>query len=108
MSRSALLLVSFLVLTACGGGGGGGDPPVVLVTTLADMSAITVPITTTQQYLCRQFVTDICRPALLQGTFSMVLRGLENATTNNVFLAYVLRAVTPDGGTFLGTLSSST
>lgn len=79
-------------------------------TALTDSTAITVPITTTQDILCYQFVSDrIFMPVRLDASvlFSMVIRGLENATTNNVFLAYVLRAFTPDGGTSLGTLASS-
>lgn len=79
-------------------------------TALTDSTAITVPITTTQDILCYQFVSDrIFMPVRLDASvlFSMVIRGLENATTNNVFLAYVLRAFTADGGTSLGTLASS-
>jgi hypothetical protein len=76
---------------------------------LTDSTAITVPITTTQDYLCYQFVSDeVFLPVRItaQDVFSLVIRGLENATTSNVFLAYVLKAVTSDGGTSLGTLSS--
>ncbi len=79
-------------------------------TALTNSSAITVPITTTQQILCYQFVTNRAfLPVRLDASvrLSMVIRGLENATTNNVFLAYVLRALSPDGGTVLGTLASS-
>ena len=79
-------------------------------TALTNSSAITVPITTVQQILAYQFTSNqIFLPVQLDASvlFSMVLRGLENATTNNVFLAYVLRAVSVDGGTFLGTLASS-
>lgn len=78
-------------------------------TTLADSTAVTVPITTTQDILGYQFVSDeVFLPVRItaQDVLSMVIRGLENATTNNVFLAYVLKAVSPDGGTSLGTLSS--
>lgn len=79
-------------------------------TALANASAITVPITTTQQILGAQFVSNqVFRPVRLDAsvTFSMVVRGLENATTNNVFLAYVLRAFSPDGQRALATLASS-
>lgn len=79
-------------------------------TALANSSAITVPITTTQQILCYQHTSrQVFAPARLDAsvTFSMVLRGLENATTNNVFLAYVLRAFSADGSRSLGTLASS-
>lgn len=78
-------------------------------TTLADAGAVTVPITTTQDILGFQFVSDdVFLPVRItaQDVFSMVIRGLENATTSNAFLAYVLKAVSPDGATSLGTLSS--
>lgn len=78
------------------------------VSALANQTALTVPITTTQQILSRQYCTEpIPYRTRIEGTFSMVLRGLENATTNNVFLAYVLRVVSIDGGTVRGTLASS-
>ncbi len=79
-------------------------------TARANSSAITVPITTTQQILCYQFIANqVFIPVRLDASvrLSMVISGLEAATTNNVFLAYVLRALTPDGGTVLGTLASS-
>lgn len=80
------------------------------LTTLANTSAITVPITTSQQILCAQFTSNQVFPAVrldASTRFSMVVRGLEAATTNNVFLAYVLRAFTPNGLSSLGTLASS-
>jgi len=80
------------------------------LTALTTSSAITIPVTTTQQVLCDQFVSDeVFQPVRLgsQVTVSMVIRTTENATTNNAFLAYVLRAFSPDGGTVLGTLASS-
>lgn len=83
---------------------------ITVLTTLANSTAVTVPITTTQQILCYQFVSDRVFPPVRLGTdvlFSMVIRGLENATTNNVFLAYVMRAMSQDGGTSFGTLASS-
>lgn len=79
-------------------------------TALTNSSAITVPITTTQQILAYQFTSrQVFRPVRLDAsvTFSMVIRGLENATTNNVFLAYVLRAFSAQGDRVLGTLASS-
>jgi hypothetical protein len=81
-----------------------------VATALANASAITVPITTTQQILGAQFVSrQVFKPTRIDASmlFSMVLRGLENATTNNVFLAYVLRAFSADGLTALATLASS-
>lgn len=79
-------------------------------TALTNSSAITVPITTTQQILAYQFTSrQVFRPTRLDASvlFSMVIRGLENATTNNVFLAYVLRAFSAAGDRSLGTLASS-
>ena len=79
-------------------------------TPLTDSSAITVPITTTQQILAYQFVSNqVFLPVRLDASvlFSMVLRGLESATTANVFLAYVLRAFPANSTTALATLASS-
>lgn len=79
-------------------------------TALTNSTNITVPITTTQQILCYQFTSNQIFPPINLGTdctFSMVLRGLESATTANVFLAYVLRAYSVNGLTSLGTLASS-
>ena len=79
-------------------------------TTLADWGTRTVPITTVQQVLGNQFTSNqIYLPVHLDTSvlFSMVIRGLESATTANVFLAYVLRAFSAAGGRSLGTLASS-
>jgi hypothetical protein len=59
--------------------------------------------------VCAQFVSDIL-PAFAftaSHTVSMVVRAVESATTANVFLAYVLRAVSSDGSSIFGTLASS-
>ncbi len=81
------------------------------VSALTNSSAITIPITTTQQILAYQFISDqIFLPVRLDASvlFSMVVRCSENATTNNAFLAYVLRALGVDGSnTVLATLASS-
>ena len=80
------------------------------VTALTNSSAITVPITTTQQILAYQFVSsEIFLPTRLDTSclFSLVIRGLENATTNNVFLAYVLQAFYERKSTAQVTLASS-
>lgn len=79
-------------------------------TALANSAAITIPITTTQQILAWQGVSDdVFAPIRItaQDLFSMVVRCSENANTNNAFLAYVLRAFSMDGSTSLGTLASS-
>lgn len=72
---------------------------------LTDSAAITVPITTTQDILNRQFVSDLIPPQLISGTVSIVVRGLESATTANVHNAYSLRVINDDG-TVRGTLAS--
>jgi len=81
------------------------------VTAKTNSAAITVPVTTVQQILCYQFISeDVFQPFQFETAhlFSMVIRGLENVTTTNVFLAYVLRCLAADGSnTILGTLSSS-
>ena len=75
---------------------------------LANSTAITVPITTTQQILNRQYVTEpIPYKTYLAGrSFSMVIRGQENATTNNVFPNFHLRVVSMDGTIERGVLGS--
>lgn len=79
------------------------------LTTLTDSSAITVPITTTQDILCYQFVSNqVFKPAKLDTsiTFSMVQRFLESATTANCTIACSLRAFDILGLASLGTLFS--
>lgn len=70
-------------------------------TTALTDSAVTVPITTTQQILHTQFVSQqIFKPARLDGSYTTraVIRGFENATTNNSHLAMRVRAVTAFDG----------
>lgn len=77
-------------------------------TALTNSTAITVPITTTQDILCAQFVSDPLPPQrLMAGTFSTVQRALESATTANVTLAVVVKAHPADGGASLGTIYST-
>lgn len=79
-------------------------------TALTDSGAITIPITTTQQICAWQFVSgEVFKPATFTtgDTLSMVLRCSESATTAPAFLAYSLRAFTPNGATLLATLASS-
>jgi hypothetical protein len=84
-------------------------PVLDVFTTLADSAAIAVASGVTDQRLCAQFVSDPFRPFnfLTTHTLSLVARAVESAGTANVFLAYVLRALSVDGGTILGTLASS-
>lgn len=65
--------------------------------TLGDTSAITIPITTTQDILGLQFVSLPIPPQILTGTVSLVIRCSENATTNNATLATVIRVVSQTG-----------
>lgn len=60
---------------------------------LADLGAITIPITTTQNIACRQFVSNPIPPQIITGTFSLVIRCFESAITANAFLAVVARVV---------------
>lgn len=81
-----------------------------VATALTTSGNITVPITTTQQILSYQFTSrQVFRPTRFDTSvqFSGVLRCSENATTNNVTICYSLRAVSPDGGTFLGTIKDA-
>jgi len=81
---------------------------VTSISTLADQTAKTVPITTTQQILARQYVTEpLPRRTRIISRISMVIRCLESAGTANVFLAWVLRVVSNDGSVVRGTLGSS-
>lgn len=76
---------------------------------LADNGTRTVPITTTQDILCNQFVSDPIPPQTIDidCLVSAVIRVLESATTANVTLAVVIKIVSQDGGTVRGTLFST-
>src|SRR4051812_1922964 len=79
------------------------------LSTLADNGTRTVPITTTQDILCNQFVSEPY-PAINFDTsclFSLVIRVFESATTANVTLAIVAKVVSQDGNTARGTLFST-
>lgn len=81
---------------------------VSVITALANQAALTVPITTTQQILSRQYITEpLPFGVRIDTRLSMVLRVLESATTANVFLAYVLRLLSLDGSIVRATLGSS-
>lgn len=68
-----------------------------VLSALADSTTITVPITTTQDILCRQFVGPSMPAVNLIGTFSLVVRAIESAITANVTLAVVVKLVGQDG-----------
>lgn len=73
---------------------------------LAD-TTITVPITTTQDILCRQFVSAPIPPQRIIGTVSLVIRCVESNIDANATLAVVVKVVSQDGGTVRGTLFST-
>ena len=78
------------------------------LSTIADNSTRTVPITTTQDILCNQFVSDPIPPQRIDTSvlFSAVIRVFESATTANVTLAVVCKIVDA-AGTARGTLFST-
>lgn len=80
-----------------------------VLSTIADTGARTVPITTTQDILCNQFVSDPL-PAqrfIADTLVSSVIRVLGSAATINATLAYVVKIVSQDGGTIRGTIFST-
>lgn len=78
---------------------------------LTTSTAVTIPITTTQDILIAQFVSDPLfrqRVRIDARNFSMVVgKCSEGATTANAHLAYSIRVISQDGGTVRGTLRSS-
>lgn len=81
------------------------------LSTLADTGTRTVPITTTQDILCNQWVSDEIPSQRFIGTVSYVGRVLESALTANITLALVVRVVNTDltvRGTLFSTFSVDT
>lgn len=78
------------------------------LSTLANTGTRTVPITTTQDILCNQFTSDPIPAQKIIGSFAIVMRALESATTANVNLAFVVKVVSQDGQTTRGTLWDAT
>lgn len=76
---------------------------------LTTSTAVTIPVTTTQDILVTQFIGPPMQPISFDArNFSMVVGKCgENATTNNAHLAYSIRVLSTDGGTVRGTLRSS-
>jgi hypothetical protein len=82
---------------------------VSVLSALTDFS-VTIPITTTQDILVAQFISEPLGYNILMDarTFSMVVGKCgENATTNNAHLAFSLRVLSNDGSVSRGTLRSS-
>lgn len=84
-------------------------PKLTTLSTLADDTTRTVPITTTQDILCNQFVSDPIPPQRIDTscTLSSVIRVLASATTENATLAFVVKIVSQDGTVVRGTLLSN-
>lgn len=84
-------------------------PNLSVLSTIADNAIRTVPITTTQDILCNQFVSGPIPPTNFDTSclFSCVIRVKESATTANITLAIVVYVVSQDGGTVRGTLFST-
>lgn len=80
-----------------------------VLSTLADQGTFTVPITTTQDCLGIQFISDQIPPQNIDTSclFSLVIRVFEAATTNNVTLAVVCYIISQGGETVRGTLFSN-
>lgn len=80
-----------------------------VLSVLADNGTRAVPITTTQDILCNQFVSGPIPPQTIDTSclFSATIRALEAAATANVTLAVVAYVVSQDGGTVRGTLYSN-
>jgi len=70
-------------------------------------NTITVPITTTQDLLCRQYVSNPIPPQRITGTVSGVFSPTEALAAANCKLAVVVKVVSQDGGTERGTLFST-
>lgn len=80
---------------------------VVLVATAFASSEITIPITTTQDILSRQFISSPIPAQMLLGTFSLVIRTREVNAGGNATLAVVVKVVSQDGTVVRGTLFST-
>lgn len=83
--------------------------PKLLVSRLRNLSGpidATVPITTTQDIVHLQFISNPIPAQYLAGTVSMVMRFSENVSTVNVTLAVVIRVLSRGGESIRGTLFS--
>ena len=75
-------------------------------TALTNSATITIPVTTTQDILCYQFVSSPLRPQVVGGAISMVIRTVTDNITTGATLAMLAKVVSNDGGTSRGTLFS--
>jgi len=74
--------------------------------TSANSSSITIPITTTQDILNYQLISEPIRNQTISGTISLVVRCSTNDITTATTLAVVAKVVSNDGSTSRGTLFS--
>ncbi len=76
------------------------------LTALANRT-ITVPITTTQDVLSRQYVSEPMPAQTISGKFELVIRCSESNNAANAHIAVSVRVCSQDGSTIRGTLYSS-
>ena len=75
---------------------------------LNNSTTTTIPITTTQNIMVNAFLsTPLSLGGSISGTFSLVIRAFQNATTNNATLAVVVSVVSNDFSINRGTLYSN-
>lgn len=81
-------------------------PTLAALSTLANTSNRTVPITTSQDILCNQFVSDPIPPQRIDSSclFSAVIRVAESALTANITHSIVVNVVSQDGTVLRGRL----
>lgn len=80
---------------------------VTTLAALADGTSVTVPITTTQDILDVQFISEPIPTQRLIGTVSVVIRCDESTVNVNAFLAVVIKVISNDGTTSRGTIFSN-
>jgi hypothetical protein len=69
-------------------------------------ATVTVPITTSQNILSRQAISDPLPATHWNGTISAVTQAFESALTANATFCYSIRVCSGDGAVFRGTLLS--
>lgn len=84
-------------------------PSLSVLSTLANTTNRTIPITTTQDVLCNQFVGDPMPTQIINSDckFSAVIRVAESVSTANANMRVVVRVVSQDGSIVRGTLFST-
>jgi hypothetical protein len=75
--------------------------------TLTDFS-ISIPVTTTQEILRAQFISDPLPPQTIGGSWSGIVRAVESAATANANCSITIYVVSQDGQTVRGNLFNAT